>query len=359
MGLALKSTTALVMAPETPTPRLTFCIPTLNFAAFLPATLESIIAQADERVDIVIVDGGSTDDTAEVVRQIASHFPRITFVQRAMRVGVDRDILEAVALATGDFCWLFSSDDLLTPGAVAEAFAEIRSGTWDILLTGVLLCDRDMKPLGRHGYFRCNETRTFDWSMPDHRQDYLQRSRTTTAFCSFISSVVVNRRRWLAAEGIDPFIGSCWIIAAKMFAMDRDGLVVRHNPALLVHKRGDNDSFMSEGVNRRLSLSLRGFRDLARHFYGPRAAEFAHVTRVIANEYSLRGLLHAKRLVAATHSKAEMAAFYDLAAYRYDSGTLWARACLLTLRLAPVWLVACLQHGFAGMRWLRSRLAGK
>ena len=40
---------------------LSFCIPTYNFADFLPQTLESIVSQADDRVQIVIVDGASTD----------------------------------------------------------------------------------------------------------------------------------------------------------------------------------------------------------------------------------------------------------------------------------------------------------
>ncbi|MHC4739100.1 MAG: glycosyltransferase family 2 protein [Planctomycetota bacterium] len=48
-------------------PDISFCIPTYNFAKFLPATLDSIIEQADENIEIVIVDGGATDETDEVI----------------------------------------------------------------------------------------------------------------------------------------------------------------------------------------------------------------------------------------------------------------------------------------------------
>ena len=91
---------------------LSFCIPTYNFAAFIGETLDSIIQQADDRVQIVIVDGGSTDNTAQIVAEKARSFPNIKFIQRTQRCGVDLDILESVAQADGEFCWLFSSDDL-------------------------------------------------------------------------------------------------------------------------------------------------------------------------------------------------------------------------------------------------------
>ena len=48
--------------------RLSICIPTYNFGEFIGATLQSIIKQATDEVEIVVVDGASTDNTAEVVR---------------------------------------------------------------------------------------------------------------------------------------------------------------------------------------------------------------------------------------------------------------------------------------------------
>ena len=86
---------------------VSFCIPTYNFAKFIGETLDSIIQQADERVQIVIVDGGSTDGTAEIVRDKSRDFPNIKFIQRSQRCGSTR-YSESVAQADGEFCWLFS-----------------------------------------------------------------------------------------------------------------------------------------------------------------------------------------------------------------------------------------------------------
>ena len=335
--------------------RLTFCIPTLNFGSFISETLYSIIDQADDRVDIVIVDGGSTDDTAEVVQRVKQTFPRITFCQRRERVGVDRDILESIALATGDFCWLFSSDDLLGPGALKRVLAAIETGGWDLLLTGVTLCDLKMAPLAPHRYLDCGTAQTFDWTKPEQRVDYFRRARTTTAFCSFISGVVVDRHRWMSAQGTDHFIGSCWIIAAKAFAMDQQGLRLRYEPDIKVLKRGDNDSFMAHGITRRISLSICGFRDLAAHYYGRSSLEYAAINRVVSNEYPVLEMLNWKRHVTRTGSATELADFYRVAHRHYDNNSIRNELFFYILRYAPIWLLDRLHRSLVVFRALRSR----
>jgi abequosyltransferase len=100
--------------------KISFCIPTLNRATELRACLESIVSQADESVEIVIVDGGSTDDTLKVIETFKANFPQIRVYPSESRSGVDRDILQSVAMAEGIFCWLFSDDDQLETGALSR-----------------------------------------------------------------------------------------------------------------------------------------------------------------------------------------------------------------------------------------------
>jgi abequosyltransferase len=50
------------------TPHLSICIATLNRARFLKETLARILGQASDEVEVVIVDGASSDGTEEVVR---------------------------------------------------------------------------------------------------------------------------------------------------------------------------------------------------------------------------------------------------------------------------------------------------
>src|ERR1700691_6695429 len=96
--------------------KLSVCIATLNRSSFIGATLESIISQATDEVEIVVLDGASTDGTQHVVRRYQERFPRLRYFCQKANMGVDRDFAAAVALAQGQYCWLFSDDDVLMPG---------------------------------------------------------------------------------------------------------------------------------------------------------------------------------------------------------------------------------------------------
>jgi abequosyltransferase len=298
---------------------ISFCIPTYNFGRFIGETLDSIIAQADDRVQIVIVDGGSTDETAQVVAGKTRIFSHIKFVQRQERSGVDRDILETVVQADGKFCWLFSSDDLLAPGALAEVRRQCAED-WDVFLTNFALCDLKMNRLGRHRIVDVAAPETFDWSDPACRQRYFARAETTTAFFSFISALVVRRSSWLCVPQQAQFIGSCWIIAAQLFALARRQLKVRYYPGELLLKRGDNDSFMGAGIVNRIGISVSGFRGLAARYFGADSHEARHVSRVIKNEYTLLAMLMYKVAIDSQRDEVALAKFAALVNQHYADG---------------------------------------
>ena len=298
---------------------LSFCIPTYNFAAFIGETLDSIIQQADDRVQIVIVDGGSTDNTAQIVAEKARSFPNIKFIQRPQRCGVDLDILESVAQADGEFCWLFSSDDLLAPGAVAFLRRQMQDD-WNVFLTNFQVCDLNMQRLERHRIIDVESLATFDWSDSAERSQYLALAETTTAFFSFISGIVVRRSSWNSVPQQTEFVGSCWIIAAQLFALARDRLTVRYNPGELVLKRGGNDSFMSGGIVNRMALSIDGFRRVAEHYFGAGSPEARQVSRVLKHEYFLLFMVIHKLQIDERLDPALVQKFDALARRHYSDG---------------------------------------
>ncbi len=101
-----------------PAIKLSICIATRNRGAFIGETLDSLITQATEIVEIVIVDGASTDDTAAVVQQYQARFPRLRYERRPVNGGVDKDYCRTVELAEGQYCWFMTDDDTLKPGAI-------------------------------------------------------------------------------------------------------------------------------------------------------------------------------------------------------------------------------------------------
>lgn len=98
---------------------LSICIATRNRAGFIGAALESIGTQTTDAVEIVIVDGASTDNTSEVVQCYQQRFSQLHYFQLEVNGGVDRDYSRAVELAQGKYCWFMTDDDILKPGAIA------------------------------------------------------------------------------------------------------------------------------------------------------------------------------------------------------------------------------------------------
>lgn len=330
--------------------RVSFCIPTLNFGAYIAETLLSIAAQAGADVEIVVIDGGSTDNTAEEVHRVTRIFPAIRFVQSQTRRGIDHDILRSVEEARGEYCWLFSSDDILAPGALARAFDAIAIGGWDVLVVGMTLCDVQMQPQNNHRILSCSQARTFDWSNPRERSEYFRLAHTSTAFFSFISNVLVRRDAWLTDPPVERFVGSCWIIAAKVFGMSTKRLRVRFDPAICVLKRGDNDSFAADGLIRRIALSFRGFRDLGSFFFGEESFEATQISRVVRNEYPFLDVLDLKRRIVTGGSDSTSQDFYQLVRRHYPGSAPWHLCRYLAVRLTPASILSLARPPYLFLR---------
>ena len=106
---------------------ISICIPTYNRARHLANCLHSIAncgAQAGVDFEVCVSDNGSSDDTAEVVRN-AQHTLPIRYRRNETNQGIPRNFLAVVDMAQGEFAWLLGDDDLLLPGAIGRLRALI------------------------------------------------------------------------------------------------------------------------------------------------------------------------------------------------------------------------------------------
>lgn len=93
------------------TPLVSIIVPTFNRADFLPQTIESCLAQTYPNLEVIVVDDGSTDATAEVVARYGS---KVIYV-RQDRQGVRRARQHGLQRASGEYIAFLDSDDLILP----------------------------------------------------------------------------------------------------------------------------------------------------------------------------------------------------------------------------------------------------
>jgi glycosyltransferase involved in cell wall biosynthesis len=201
-------------------PRLSICIATLNRAAFIGATLESILPQATDGVEVLVLDGGSTDGTPVIVGALAERFPQLHYVRQEAPGGVDQDYDRSVELARGRYCWLMSDDDLLKAGAVAAVLEQLERGYALILVNGEVRDASLTKVLDAN---RVNVDRDRVYGPADTDRLFVD----TAWYLTFIGCVVIERALWMSRER-RRYHGSRFIHVGIIFqeALPRPALVM-------------------------------------------------------------------------------------------------------------------------------------
>jgi glycosyltransferase involved in cell wall biosynthesis len=119
---AQASTLPKIVADDLVWPKITVVTPSYNQASFLEETIRSVLLQGYPGLEYIVIDGGSTDGSQEIIRKYSRW---ITYWISEPDHGQTDAINKGLAMATGELVNFVNSDDLLTPGAlfsVARAF---------------------------------------------------------------------------------------------------------------------------------------------------------------------------------------------------------------------------------------------
>ena len=111
------------LPPLPANPLVSVVVPSYNQGAFIRQTLESCLAQDYRPIEVVVVDGASTDGTVAVLESFSGR-PEVRWVSEP-DAGVVDAVNKGLARARGEIAVIQSSDDFFLPGcfsAVAEGF---------------------------------------------------------------------------------------------------------------------------------------------------------------------------------------------------------------------------------------------
>jgi glycosyltransferase involved in cell wall biosynthesis len=139
------------MAQAPSDPLVSVVIPTYNRGSLIGETLESVFAQTYPRLEVIVVDDGSTDDTEAVVARFGG---RVVYIhQRNQGLAASRNV--GLARATGEFVAWQDSDDLWNPEKTAVQLGYLRRRP-DVVCIG-----SDFSAFSADGFFERSHVRSY------------------------------------------------------------------------------------------------------------------------------------------------------------------------------------------------------
>jgi glycosyltransferase involved in cell wall biosynthesis len=105
-------------------PNVSVCVPSYNYARFLPDCIESVLQQTHRDFELIVVDDASTDETEALVRRYASLDPRVRYERNPERLGMNGNLKHSADLASGRYIKMLCADDWLTPDCL-ETFRDL------------------------------------------------------------------------------------------------------------------------------------------------------------------------------------------------------------------------------------------
>ena len=141
------------------TPKISIVVPSLNQGCFIEETLKSIVGQAYPNLELIVIDGGSSDGSLDVIKSFESHLAWwVSEPDNGQAAAINKGFLKA----TGEIMAWVNSDDRVAPDAlyrVADYF-QTHSET-QVLYGNRILIDEQSREIGR-------------WILPAHSDKVLK-----------------------------------------------------------------------------------------------------------------------------------------------------------------------------------------
>ncbi|MCK5114245.1 MAG: glycosyltransferase [Phycisphaerae bacterium] len=130
-------------------PKITIVTPSFQQGQFLEATMLSVLNQPCPSLEYMVIDGGSTDGSAEIIRR---HADKLAYWCSESDEGQTAAINKGLRRATGDIVGWVNSDDVLLEGALAKVTAAFEDPTVQAVCGWVVSIDENGTAISRRVY---------------------------------------------------------------------------------------------------------------------------------------------------------------------------------------------------------------
>lgn len=248
-------------------PLVSVVIPAYNAEGFINETLESILNQTWPRLEIIVVDDGSTDNTAEIVR---SHGHRVYYVyqQNSGSCAVPRNV--GMSRSLGEYICFLDADDLMLPERIANQV--------DFLLrhpdVGLVFSDYiNFNKLGNEKLSHFATCPRLSFLMANESELVIEKATSLLADENFgiASSFMVRRQLINEVPGFDPTLRACedFHFYYRLARVTKTGILSQVGMRRRIH-----DSNMSGDIVRMSEQGIRAYSDLLLSEVEPEARRF-------------------------------------------------------------------------------------
>jgi glycosyltransferase involved in cell wall biosynthesis len=120
------------------TPKVSVVMAVHNGEKYLTAAIASILTQDFADFEFIIVDDGSTDDTAQILAEVAAQDDRIRVLTNSQNIGLTKSLNRGLQSALGEYVARQDADDLSLPNRLVEQAEYLDSNPDAVLVTGNL-----------------------------------------------------------------------------------------------------------------------------------------------------------------------------------------------------------------------------
>jgi glycosyltransferase involved in cell wall biosynthesis len=195
-------------------PLVSIVTPSYNQADFLGVAIQSVLNQDYPHLEYGIMDGGSTDDSLDVIREYQN---QLSWWVSEKDKGQSHAINKGISRTKGEIIAWLNSDDLYLPDAISSAVSSMEKYGADLVFGNAIIINQAGQPL--------NDLIFNDWDI----QDFLR----FRVICQ--PAVVMKRKVWEAVSGLDTSLHylmdhHLWIKVASKFS-------VKHIPSFWAASR--------------------------------------------------------------------------------------------------------------------------
>lgn len=222
---------------------ISFILPMYNVEKYLAECVESILAQTGISKEIIIIDDGSTDNSATLAESYAEKYDFIRVVRQTNQ-GQSAARNVGIKMARGEYLWYIDPDDYIADDVAAKIYSLCYDNNLDVLKGQIATYDEVSKvfKLPKHQKDNANQDKVM--SADDYFYAWVQGNDRTVSACMMVyRREFVLRNELNFAEGL---IYEDVLYTLQVFSAEEKARVMEVPTAIYVYRINRPDSTMSK-----------------------------------------------------------------------------------------------------------------